>query len=63
MGLSGSPECVNYGAENVVVCNAMVGKRGEGRSSVIAGPSTRNQRTERIWIDVLCVVHMFCYIF
>ena len=34
---------VDYGVENVLVCNVMVEKRGEGRSSLIAGPSTRNQ--------------------
>ena len=30
MGISAPPECVNYGAENVILCDAMVGKRGEG---------------------------------
>ena len=37
---------VDYGVENVQVCDAMVEARGEGRESLIAGPSTRNQRIE-----------------
>ena len=54
---------VDYGVENVLVCDAMAKKR-EGCSSFIAGPSTRNQRIERLWRDVLrCVIHMFYYIF
>nr|XP_058962207.1 uncharacterized protein LOC131789152 [Pocillopora verrucosa] len=43
---------VDYGVENVLVCDAMVEARGEGRGSFIAGPSTRNQRIERLWRDV-----------
>mgnify|MGYP000043652363 FL=1 len=35
---------VDYGVENVLVCDAMVKTRGEGRGSFIAGPSTHNQR-------------------
>ena len=55
---------VDYGVENVLVCDAMTKKREEGCSSFIAGPSTRNQRIERLWRDVLrCVIHMFYYIF
>jgi len=37
---------VDKGAENVLVCDAMVQARGEGRGSFIAGPSTHNQRIE-----------------
>jgi hypothetical protein len=50
--------------ENVLVCNAMVEVRGEGRGSYIVGPSTHNQRIERLWRDVYrCVCHHFYYIF
>ena len=50
--------------ENVLVCDAMVEARGEGRGSFIAGPSTRNQRIERLWRDVFrCVCHLFYYVF
>ena len=56
--------CVDYGVENVLVCNVMVEKGGKGRRSFIAGPSTRDQRIERLWRDVFrCVFHMFYYIF
>lgn len=34
----------DYGVENVLVCDAMLEARGEGRGIFIAGPSTRNQR-------------------
>ena len=55
---------VDYGVENVQVCDAMVEARGEGRGSFIAGPSTRNQRIERLWRDVFrCVCHLFYYVF
>ena len=35
---------VDKGVENVLVCDAMIQARGEGRGSFIAGPSTHNQR-------------------
>lgn len=55
---------VDYGVENVQVCDAMVEARGEGRGSFIAGSSTRNQRIERLWRDVFrCVCHLFYYVF
>ena len=55
---------VDRGVENVLVCDAMVQARGEGRGSFIAGPSTHNQRIERLWRDVYrCVCHLFYYVF
>lgn len=55
---------VDHGVENVLVCDEMVAKRGPNRNSFIAGPSTRNQRIERLWRDVFrCVTVIFYYTF
>ena len=55
---------VDRGVENVLVCDAMVMARGDGRGSFIPGPSTHNQRIERLWRDVYrCVCHMYYYVF
>ncbi|XP_068692640.1 uncharacterized protein [Montipora foliosa] len=55
---------VDRGVENVLVCDAIVDARGAGRGSFIAGPSTHNQRIERLWRDVFrCVMHYFYYLF
>ena len=57
---------VDYDVENVLVCDAMVRTRGEGRGSFIfiAGPSTHNQRIESLWRDVFrCVSHLYYYTF
>ena len=55
---------VDHGVENVLVCEAMVENRGAGRASFIAGPSTHNQRIERLWRDVFRgVCHYYYYIF
>ncbi|VDH96884.1 Hypothetical predicted protein, partial [Mytilus galloprovincialis] len=48
--------------ENILVADFMLGLKGPG--SMITGPSTHNQRTERLWRDlyegVLCYFyHMF----
>ena len=55
---------VDYGVENISVCEAMVAVRGEARGSFIAGSLTRNQRIERLWRDVFrCICHLFYYTF
>ena len=51
---------VDRGVENVLVCDAIVDARGAGRGSFIAGPSTHNQRIERLF---RCVMHYFYYLF
>lgn len=40
------------GGENVKICEFMLRARGLGRSTFMAGRSTRNQRIERLWRDV-----------
>ena len=40
------------GKENVLVSDYMIEKRGSERGSMITGPSTHNQRIERLWRDV-----------
>ena len=55
---------VDFGVENVLICDAMVNHRGEGRGSFIAGSSTRNQRIERLWRDVFrcfCLVYYYAF--
>ena len=55
---------VDYGVENVLICDAITEKHGGGRGSCIAGSSTRNQRIERLWRDVFrCVAATFYYVF
>ena len=52
---------VDRGVENVLVCDAMVQFRREGRASFIAGPSTHNQRIERLWRE-MCIDVFVIYI-
>ena len=40
------------GLENVGIADFMIEKRGGNRGSMITGPSTHNQRIERLWRDV-----------
>lgn len=55
---------VDREVENVLICDAIVQFRGEGRASFIAGPSTHNQRIERLWRKVYrCVCHIYYYTF
>ncbi|KAE8217299.1 hypothetical protein CF319_g8584 [Tilletia indica] len=42
----------DHGGENMGVLKLMEEFRGHGRGSFIQGPSTRNQRIERLWVDV-----------
>ena len=41
------------GKENVLAADHVNEKRGLERGSMITGPSTHNQRIERLWRDVL----------
>ena len=55
---------LDYVVENVLVCDEMVAHWGKGQQSFIAGPSTINQRIERMWRDVFrCVCHFFYFMF
>lgn len=40
------------GLENVLIADLMIEKRGNDRGSIITGPSTHNERIERLWRDV-----------
>ena len=49
------------GRENVLVADYMIKERGPGRGSMITGPSTHNQRIERLWRDAFDGVIGFYY--
>ncbi len=49
------------GSENRGIAQFMIEERGTGRGSFIAGPSTHNQRIERLWRDVFRVVLKMFY--
>ena len=56
---------VDNGVENVLVCDAMIQARGEGRRvALLRDLPLTNQRIERLWRDVFrCVCHLYYYIF
>jgi hypothetical protein len=49
------------GLENVLIADLMIEKRGNDRGSIITGPSTHNQRIERLWRDVFQGVLSYYY--
>ena len=52
------------GGENVGIWAMMEEFRGANRRSYLAGSSVHNQRIERLWRDVFCMVcHLFYYTF
>lgn len=52
------------GGKNTIICQFMIAVRGCDRGSHIAGPSTHNQRIERLWRDVYrCVCATYYEIF
>lgn len=40
------------GRENIEIITRMIELRGMNRNSAITGPSTRNQRIERLWREL-----------
>ena len=54
----------DYGGENVQIWEVMEEVRGPNRGSYLVGSSVHNQRIERLWRDVFCLVtHVYYYTF
>ena len=54
----------DHGGENVKVWELMEEARDSNRGSYLVGSSVHNQRIERLWRDVFCMVcHIFYYTF
>ena len=54
----------DHGGENVDVASMMIEVRGDGRGSFVSGPSTRNQRIERLCREVFrCTSFLYYCVF